>query len=194
MREVDGIVERWFSITHARPSHRQLINDEMFTLSIMVADNYNTLPLATWFFLFSRARVLDRNCANCQKVSREKSLMQSRLYRRYDIIKYGFDRRHFRKPWSLSNHRFAKTTPNHWYTKRYCKILYIVSRVVYFSMFLLETRFYGIYEELPHNVTKDAISALRSVIPYRCATKGSIATKRTISPWTIKNYETKVIE
>lgn len=26
-------------------------------------------------------------------------------------------------------------------------------------MFLLETRFYGIYEELPHNVTEDGIRA-----------------------------------
>lgn len=31
-------------------------------------------------------------------------------------------------------------------------------------MFLLETRFYGIYEELPHNVTKDTI---RVVLLYR---------------------------
>lgn len=44
-------------------------------------------------------------------------------------------------------------------------------------MFLLETRFYGIYEELPHNVTKDAIR----VAPFyrKNVTKESIATKQT---------------
>lgn len=31
-------------------------------------------------------------------------------------------------------------------------------------MFLLETRFYGIYEELPHNVIEDAI---RAAPPHR---------------------------
>lgn len=61
-------------------------------------------------------------------------------------------------------------------------------------MFLLETRFYGIYEELPHNVTKDAI---RAAPLYRIDVRQrdlSRSSKQYKPIWTIENYETKVIE
>lgn len=89
--------------------------------------------------------------------------------------KHNRDRRRFlAQPLTIvAHHRFAGQLPITGIlsaTVKYC----ILFRVVYFSMFLLETRFYDIYEELSRNVTKHTWAPL---LRYTV----QVATKETCS-------------
>lgn len=68
-------------------------------------------------------------------------------------------------------------------TVKYC----ILFRVIYFSMFLLETRFYGICEELPHDVTKRREPCC-TVISYKLRQKDLSITNNVA---TLNYYESR---